>query len=198
MKKTEKILLLIALLGLTFKLFHWPGASALLILSLSALSVFYMYFSFAFFNGIELRKVFKKESYTGISTLRIVGAIGTGLGLSVALVGILFKLSFWPGATMQLITGLAVLLIVTVISFFKLKNSNDGYYFKVLKRAVPVVSICITLIYIPTQVWLELRYPNNPEYVQALIEAEANPSNSELWEKVDEEKEKMMEEKNNY
>ena len=192
MKRTEKVLLLIVFIGLILKYLHVPGSSAILILSPSSLSLFYMYFSFAFFNGIELKKVFKKQSYQGIGKMRIIGAIGTGVGLSVGAIGILFKLSTWPGSYVQLLTSLLALALVVIVSFYKLNKSQSAVYLKILKRAVPVLAICICLVYIPSEIWLNMRYSNHPDYVKALLESEANPSNEDLWLKVEEEREKMM------
>ena len=42
--------------------------------------------------------------------------------------------------------------------------------------------------------WLKLNYPNNPEYIEAVIKANEDPNNSELQQKVTGEWEKMVNE----
>ena len=78
----------------------------------------------------------------------------------------------------------------------KIKKSNDTYYPNILKRVAIFGVICIFLFAIPTKPWLNWKYPNNPEYVQAVLEAQENLDNKELWDKVDEETKKMYDELN--
>jgi hypothetical protein len=75
MKKFELIFVVLGLVSILLNLFLIPFANLFMLLSLSILSVFYLYFSFAFFNGIQLRNIFKKVAYTDVSALRIVGAL---------------------------------------------------------------------------------------------------------------------------
>ncbi len=191
MKKTELILIGLAVFALVMKFFHLPGSGILTVLSLSSISVIYMYLGFALFNNLRFRKIFQKDSYKGISTKRIVGGIATGLALSSSAIGILFKFQSWPGASMQLGIGLFGLGMVTVISLIKIKKSTDSYYQNILKRVAFFGAICIILFAIPTKTWLNWKYPNHPEYVNAIIDAQADPGNQELWKKVEEEREKI-------
>jgi hypothetical protein len=196
MKRTELILIGIAVLALIMKFLHLPASGILTVLSLSSISVIYMYLGFALFNNLRFRKIFKKESYKEISTKRIVGGIGAGLALSVSAIGILFKFQSWPGASANLIMGIVGLSVVTIISLIKMQKNKDNYYSNILKRVAGFGAICIFLLVIPTKTWLGWKFPNNPEYVQAVLDAQANPDNQELWQKVDEEREKMYDELN--
>lgn len=196
MKKTELILIGITLLALLMKLLHLPASGVLTVLSLSSISGIYMYLGFTLFNNLRFRNLFKKESYKEISTKRIVGGIGSGLALSVSVIGILFKFQSWPGASINLITGIIGLIIVTIISLIKMKKNTDNYYSNILKRVAGFGVICVFLLALPTKTWLGWKFPNNPEYIQAVIHAQANPDNQGLWQKVDEEREKMYDELN--
>jgi hypothetical protein len=196
MKRTELILIGIAVLALLMKFLHLPASGILTVLSLSSISVIYMYLGFALFNNLRFRKIFKKESYKEISTKRIIGGVGAGLALSVSAIGILFKFQSWPGASVNLIIGIVGLTVVTIISLIKMHKNTDNYYSNILKRVAGFGAICIFLLAIPTKTWLGWKFPNNPEYVQAVIDAQANPNNQELWQKVDEERERMYDELN--
>ena len=191
MKRIEIILVIMTFLAILAKLFHLPGSSILTVFSFSLISSLYFYFGFALFNKIRLRNIFKKESYDGISAVRIIGAIGTGIALSVSTISIVFKFQDWPGASFQLYVGFSSLLVVTAISAVKISKDQTGYYKKILLRAGVYGLMCIVLISIPTKTWLNWQYPNYPEYVNAVLEAKKNPENQELWENVEKESEKM-------
>ena len=194
MKKTELILILLALIALIMKLMYLPGSLILIVLSLSSLSLFYFYLGFAFFNGIGFRKILKRESYKGISTQRIIIGIGTGFVLNIAAIGVLFKIQSYSGASMILLISLFGLGILMIFSVIKMRENTDNYYANIFKRVASFGAICVFFIAMPSKTWLDLNYPNNPEYVQAILEVEANPNDQELQDKVKEENEKMYDE----
>lgn len=195
MKKTELILIIIANVTLAMMMFQIPLGGAFAILSLSSLSLIYMYFGFALFNSIRFREIFQKESYKGISKKRIIGGVGAGFALSVSSIGVLFKFLSWPGASINLIVGIIALIIVAVISLIKMQKTADKYYSNILKRVIGFGVTCILLLTIPTKTWLSWKYPNNPEYVQSLLDSREDTGNQELQQKADEEWEKMDKEK---
>jgi hypothetical protein len=191
MKKAEIILAILAILALIFNLNLVPGASALTVLSLSALAVLYMYFSFALFNDVRLRNIFKKGTFSEINKMRIFGAAGAGIALAITIIGIMFKVQLWPGAELQLRMGLLALAIVTAIGLFKYLKEKSSFYLRVFKRAAVVGGLGLTLMFSSETAWLEIRYRNHPEYVEAVKKALAKPDNKELWEKVEIERKKI-------
>ena len=66
MKKFELILGTLFFIGLIMNFLMLTGGGIISVLGICILLSFYMYFSFAFFNNIHLKKIFKKESYHGI------------------------------------------------------------------------------------------------------------------------------------
>lgn len=191
MKRTEIILITIALIAVVMQFMHFPGGNILFIISLLLLSGVYLYFGFALFNSIKFGTILKKTSYEFISTTRIIGGIGTGVALSISGIGILFKSLSWPGATLQLGVGIFLLLIISIIASIKLGSSNDDYFSKILKRTVLFTIISVFLVSISTKTWLNWKYPNHPDYVNAVLNAQEDSDNSELWGKVDVERTKM-------
>ena len=93
MKKSEKIFGILFAIAIIFKLALYPGGRIISTVSMTLLACIYFYFGFAFFNNIKLKNVFNRKSYEGISVLRILGSIGTGMVLSTVCLGTLFKLS---------------------------------------------------------------------------------------------------------
>ncbi len=191
MKKAEIILAILAILALIFNLNFVPGASALTVLSLSSLAVLYMYFSFALFNDVRLRNIFKKGTFTEINKMRTFGAAGAGIALAITIIGIMFKIQLWPGAELQLRMGLLALAFVTAIGLFKYLKEKSPFYLRVFKRAAVVGGLGLTLMFSSETAWLEIRYRNHPEYVEAVKKALAEPDNKELWEKVEIERKKI-------
>jgi len=191
MKKAELILGGISLLAIVSQIFHLPGSGVITVLSISSLALLYMYLSFAFFNEIELKKIFKKQSYEGVSAMRIVGAIGAGFAITSLTIGILFKLQSYPGADMNLKIGLGGAVIVLSIGAFKFFKSKSEYYTKIFKRIAVYGGLALLILAMPSTMWTEIKYRDFPEYIKAVNAATADPYNEELWDKVEEEREKM-------
>ena len=179
MKIAEKLLPLLAILALIMKIFHLPGASVLLIVSLNALAVLY-YMGFLLFNEIEFKSIFKKESYEHISKKRLFGSIIVGILLSIIHVGILFKLQFNPGAKVMLqdgLTGLAIATIVALIYYYKNKST---FYKRVLKRIAIIGIFGLVLNFTPSTSLVDLYYSDSPEYAEILKKVLKNPKDKEL------------------
>lgn len=193
MKRTEQILALLALLAIILNMALVPGGVAFTLLTLALLSSLYFYFSFALLNGIRFRKMFKKESYQGVSTLQIIGAIGTGFALSMLLVGIMFKLLRWPGASINLITGLLLTIIVTIVCVIRYFMNTSVFCKRVLTRTAVAAVAGIILLMIPSQAIVHFKYRNYPAYLEAFDKYQEHPDDVELLRHMDEERRKVEE-----
>ncbi|PZR19316.1 MAG: hypothetical protein DI539_14440 [Flavobacterium psychrophilum] len=191
MKITERILLLFAVIGIILSLIPIPGGNMLTILALGLLAMLYFYFGFAFFNGIRTRDMFKKSSYAGIKGVRIPGAIFTGMLLSVAVVGILFKVMMWPGASFMLLVGIVPFFVLTLTTILKYSGNKDGYYKRIFVRTIVFGSVSLLLYLLPANTILKIKYRCCPEYVNAVTAASQDPENEALQQKAREEEEKM-------
>ena len=98
------------LFGALFKIQHWPGASILLILGLSSVSI-----GFApVFMGYVVQ--------TSKDSMEKAGGLGLGLSMMVLSIGLLFKVQHYPGASIMMILGTLALcgaIIPIMISSFK-------------------------------------------------------------------------------
>lgn len=192
MKKLEIIFGGLAILSMLLNLlFLMPGAAIMMLIGFASISVFYMYFSFALFNGIAFRGIFKKESYVGISRTRIIGAVLVGFALSVSSVGILFKMMAWPGANENLLLGLAAFFIALLVGAFRYANSPDPYYRQIFKRIAIYGGLALAVYLLPSETRVEIQYRNHPAYLEAYKKALQDPNNQELWEQVHQEQLKM-------
>ncbi|RYJ43197.1 hypothetical protein [Flavobacterium beibuense] len=180
MKKAELILAILILTGIVLSVLHLPGGAMLLVLTMPVLSMMYLCLGFALLNGIPL----KNESYKGLSTMRIVGSVLSGIVFSIALIGILFVWMMWPGASVMLLSSIAGLLIMLIVVLIKYFTKKNLFYRNMLIR-IAVIGIPVLLLFADPSLAGKIKYGNNPELIQAIQEAEANPENEELWRKVD-------------
>tara|TARA_B100000780_G_C21122411_1_gene454784 strand:+ start:1782 stop:2369 length:588 start_codon:yes stop_codon:yes gene_type:complete len=193
MRKVEILLGIITFIALTLNLFNIPYGEGLTVLSLLLVSMLYFAFGFALFNKVGLRDLAKKDAFKGISQNRIIGAVLIGLSLSTAVIGILFKIQSWPGSSFNLGLGLFGLLIGSIVGLIKYQKTNSPYYTSIFKRVGFYGSIAFVLMLIPNITWLEFREREHPEYIEAVKRAWDDPENQELWDKVDEERQKINE-----
>ncbi|NOU61389.1 hypothetical protein [Marinifilum caeruleilacunae] len=195
MKKTEKILAIVAVLSVLLNLSTVPFSAVLTTISFTGLSLLYMYLSFALFNNISFRQILKKESYQEVSRIRIFATVLTGMALSVCLIGILFKLLLYPFAEINLITGLNGLSIAIIVSAIMYVIRKDKFYVSILKRIMIVGAVGILFTLTSREQIIDIKYRNHPEHKEALKKAWADPENQELWKKAEEESLKMHNEK---
>ena len=210
MRKFELIVGLIATFGIFLKIKHYPLSAEFIILFFCLLSWFYLVFSFALFNGVRFRDIFKKSAYKDATPKKIIGAIGLGWGLSVIINGGLFKLVLYPGAQPMLLVGLlhiGIILVVAIVYYFR--NKSD-YYKRIFKRIAIYGAFGLTLYLIPTTTFLKIYYANNrfytehPDFSEHFKKVLADPNNQELIKQLEElgreldqmKFEKWLEEKN--
>ncbi len=191
MKKVERFLVMLAFIGIIARLLLASGSSLTIVMSLMGLTFLYMYFGFALFNDIRLRDVLKKESYRGIATMRLAGAVLAGLALSMACVGILFKIQSWPGAVFNLGISMALCLTILAVCFTKIKGKYRQYYKRITTRLTIAVMFCALLLAIPRKNYLEFMQRDNPAFIKAEEALWNDPSNKELEKKVYEEQRNM-------
>jgi len=165
MKRFELIVGLIAIFGIVLKILHIPGGGILTVLTLTTLSFFYYVFSFTFFNSIRLQDIFKKVSYKGTNSKKIIGTIGLGFALSTVIIGGLFKLQFWPGAAIVLMTGLVatgMVLFIALISYFFNKGDSDNFYAGIFKKIAIYGGLGLILHLTPTKILDDIFHGDNP------------------------------------
>lgn len=181
MKKTELILGIGIITFMLLRLvIEYPYSAILITLSSLFLSIIYFGFSFGLLNGIRFRNLLKKDSYAGISTLRIVGTVLTGMVLSLLVIYSLFKFQRWPYGNEGLRISLFGLLIVIIIGVIKLITSKNIFYSKLLLR-LGIIGAFSTLLYLTSyENLLELKYRNYPEYIKVEKELMKDPMNKKL------------------
>lgn len=191
MKRTELIMAAVALIALVLNLMLIPGSTSVLTLTLLLFTVFYLVFGFAILNGIGLKTIFRKESYRGISGLRIVLAVLLGYGLASASAGVLFGLQNMEGAGIMLTSSLLQLIFFSLLVLIEFLISKSDFYKRTLPRIAVWGGLVLVLSILPTDAILEFKYRNYPEYLEALKNERADPGNQQLRYKTDQEWQKM-------
>ncbi|TSE09535.1 MULTISPECIES: hypothetical protein [Aquimarina] len=183
MKKTEIILGALIIFGILLFVLNFPFGAIIAILSLVTLSGFYFYFSFALLNGVKFHEMFRKESFRGIPGVRIFATIGAGIGFSIIVLGILFKIFKWPFANQNLLIGGGITSVILVVSLIKLWLGKKEVYAGILLRSVVLGVVCCLLFLMPSSILMQLKYRDYPNYVETLKELDADPDNVLLQEK---------------
>lgn len=182
--KTEKVLFTLFIIGLIFKYNLWPGGSVIVIFSLLGIAFCYFPFGFYFIND---KPVFKNK--VGLSILY-------GWLLSIALIGILFKIMFWPGAGPMLIIGgisLIPLLIVAIVLNNKSDEESKIFNRNLLIRTSTITFLTFLFFFISTESILKFQYRNDPK----LYELRLNELNSDNPEEAYNKTQEYLKEKEN-
>ena len=95
------------LIGLMFKIMHWPGATAILVAGNLSLSVCLLAILFGLLTN---KTTFPRITYSRI----LFGVVG---GMLVAS-GIFFKIMHWPGASILLVLGMFLITFIFLPIFF--------------------------------------------------------------------------------
>ncbi|MFA6060317.1 MAG: hypothetical protein WC756_19105 [Taibaiella sp.] len=147
MKKTEIVIVAISLIAIVLRLFSIEGGVLLSTLSFGILSLFYLFFGILLLNKIPIKGVFKKNAYSNLNWKRLLWSFVTGISLSIAIVGFLFKLNKWEGASMMLIVGIVILLLITAITLIRYIPKPSMFHSGVFIRSgiVTIASIILMI-----------------------------------------------------
>jgi hypothetical protein len=176
-KNLERTFIVIALIGLLFRFLHLPGGSMFFILGATLLCLFYYPFGLAYLQGISIQSIFKKAAYQNTTVFISLLALFGGLSLTMLLIGIQFKLQFWPGAHVMLTAGIVTASIILFIAAIKLQGANHLKLKRLYTRGGILLAVAIALRLTPTPAIVDIIYSSTPCYRDALKEVMAHPEN---------------------
>src|SRR5690606_37881527 len=181
MNRTESVIFYVSVSMLILSFFiDFPGITALTVFSFVILSLMYFFLGFALFNNIGLRRLIKKQTFLDISSLRILGGVGAGFSLSLLLIGILFKVMFWPGSYTNLLIGTLLTCLVLLITLLKSRTTGFTHYSKLIIRSIVLLIVGIPLLFISNQQIASIKYRQDPQYRNALINVMNEPENEQF------------------
>lgn len=192
MKTIEKIFLFLIALGIVLKFNLVIGASILIMASALVLAVFYGYFSFTVLNNVKFLKIFKAASYKGISGGRWVYVISSGLSLQALILGILFKLMWWPGSAIILVTGIGSVLISISIAVIKYSKHRERFYKLILIRCIPFFVFGLLIFFPDDLTIMKFQYRNNPAFIEAYVAYKNDPEDQKKFDKMEMEQKRAI------
>jgi hypothetical protein len=178
MKKVERILLIGIGLGLVLKVLDLPLASVLLILAMSTLSTIYLLLGWFLFPTPT-----SKDQIPALSVL-------SGVVLSIAAIGILFKIQVWPFSGFYLFISMFSLATLGLVFFLKRPSRPDlgPYITNMLRRLVPALVVVVLLYAVPERLLLDHYYRDQPgkaELIQRLHSAPDRATEEQLIHELD-------------
>jgi hypothetical protein len=172
--RVEQLSWFVAFLGLTLKYLILPAGSMLLMVGTSTLAVVYFLQVFSpnsatlttepveeAGNSIEYTGAAEPPPFQGVVVAKVVGQ-----GIAIILIGTLFKLLFWKGATNLLLIGVGSLVLALVMLASVGQFSRKGF-------AIAVLGIGMLLTPTETLVWVF--YRDDPALVEKMIHQQHHP-----------------------
>jgi hypothetical protein len=193
MKILERGSIILSVIGFLMKIMRVSGGNELLMIGMTLLAIIYFYFGFALLNNVALKGIFKKSSYSNANSLRIVGAIGVGILLSIVVIGLLFKLLILTGAIEMLtigVVGLVVTLFAAWIIFIIKKKQLDAFYMGTFVRGGIAVMKGIILYLTPASSLIRFYHRDDPAYAELFVRAVENPYDEQIQKEFEEAREK--------
>jgi hypothetical protein len=167
MKFLEKVLIVLAIIGVVFRVAMWQGGELFLTVALPSLSVLYLLMSWSVFKA-------KDEGHN------IFLSVLSGIAFSVVFMGILLKLMIWRGGNFLLVTGLFILIVSQMIGLLlKMKHASalENYFSNLFLRYYLIALIALGMWLIPYKNIAGIYYRNDPEYVRLFVRHFEEPSN---------------------
>ncbi len=174
----EKVLAAVAGLAIAAKFALVTGASEVLMITLSMLSVMYFVFGIAVGNGIPFRELFSDEGLKGVSPFRMVSGGLLGLGMSTAMIGILYKFLNLAGANGMLIAGAIMLIPATIVLLLLTKERKKTT--SLLIRSTVTVAFIVVLSMLSRYTLPGIFHRNCPRYVELLVKMDEAKTGAEV------------------
>jgi|GEM_PF-3556389 len=122
MKFAEKIFVVFILIGFVLRLFNQQSA-LFIFLGFAGLALLYLLLGPFLFNGIRLRSIFRKTSYTGIPWWAWPVALWGACALAMGLIGLLCTALQYRGHAFALGFGITFCLFTDLIFFFTIRRT---------------------------------------------------------------------------
>lgn len=151
MKFLEKVLALMALLGVIMNLFSISGGGAIIALSLICLGVLYLLGGVLLFNDVKLRACFRRSSYNGITTGHIVASLITSGILFISIIAVLGFLMYGEKKQFILYAATTINFAFTVVIAILQSIKHQPFYRNILSRTFVVFIVMACLVFTPSK-----------------------------------------------
>ncbi|HOT89048.1 MAG TPA: hypothetical protein PKZ43_08500 [Bacteroidales bacterium] len=137
----EAILVLTSLIGLFLRSSNIPLGTFILLISLSTLAIMYYIISYRLSADKEISPM---KNFLDKLCL---------WGLSISIIGILFRLQNYPGFQSMISIGCSTLILFLIFSFIK-KQETDS---RLILRTIIIAAIGLSLYFTPKEKLIDLR-----------------------------------------
>lgn len=170
-------------------------APSLLVFSGGLLCFLYLIFGFLLLNNKSILKIFKKDTYTDLSTGYIIMGILIGICIPSILISIIFKFLLWDNAKMMVLTGLLSLIILIIIIAIIQFVAKKIFFHLNLRFFIWSVLIAIAYL-VPNSTLIDTYYLEDyPNYANAMKRYEEDPNNQANFNSLMDERAKYIEAK---
>lgn len=169
MKYLAKLIYTILILGVFFKMMHWPGGNFGLLIGFCSLSIYKM---------VQIVFVSRNSTVNSVSkALMIV----MNIAQSIVSIALLFKLLHWPGANLLLSVSILYAVVILIWMFFSWSKLN-WLHLKIKSiRFFSLFILCSALLATPLKLLLKLQYYDDPILAELSYLHYANPEVEEHW-----------------
>jgi hypothetical protein len=129
----------LALFGCLFKIMHWPGASVMLVLAISLFCFFFL-------------PIALMGSYQAMKKMKTLHTV-TFIVFFISMLGVLFKVMHWPGASIFLLFGLPLPFVLFLPVYLRQtstaeKTVNDEEGVPVKKNSINFLGVMFGLTFL--------------------------------------------------
>lgn len=128
MTQTEKTIGLLLVLSILLIFSHISFGALILVLSISALAFYYLFFARCIFSGVRLKQRFQAAAFADQPKLVARLSAASGLAIAATCLASLFRIHHWHGAfRLYLFSAALCFLLLIVTTLVQLKEENRVY-----------------------------------------------------------------------
>lgn len=195
MRKLERILLITSVLMAIINLFGFPGTALLLTVSYCLLAFTYMAIGIISLGKLGIGLIVTKPAaveYTSDNSIfpsikapassvfnpvgwkRKVALFFVCYCLSIMVIAILFRMSYWPGTPVLLAVGILQSAIAFTTLLIKQIVKPSLFYRHLLLRVSIFLLVCFSFLMLPARFFIDIKYRNNPDILHQISNDSAN------------------------
>lgn len=185
MKKLEISILIINFIFLLLWIFGWLLAKKIFLVLFLLISLYYLFFGFAYYQPISIQNLFKRDAYSNLPKGAILKGIFTGINYFFLLICILFQFMLWPGAFAMANSGAIFTLPILILLFYRL--SKGGKLNANSHRSLIFSGLMLVLFLMPPSMKLSVFYQTYPNSLKDAYSKYFDSPSPENWEEVSKE-----------
>lgn len=188
--KFEKSGLVTVLVVILLRVLLGPEANFILLVFITLLSTYYLWFGFFIFNKITPLSLLNRSVTQSLTSFEVYMAIIMGVVISYALIAILTGFFFYPVMPVILGSALTILMAFSLFTFIYkiLKKKKISFLESFSIRALVYGILLVLLTVPPLETRLNILFKDYPEFIEAYLDCRENPDDEKKQERLREER----------